>query len=238
MKFPVDAATCLALTWAAILCCCCCGLGGAAPAETDSRVNVHIFIMSGCTTSRAFERLFLPLYARMFPIIDFQADYIGRIDPSHPPLDLWTDIGWNDVRGDIYEVCTIEATLAAPRNASKGPMQTALEFILCVGQNVSALADQAAVCVGEMFGPPSRSALARNISSCAVPAVGAQGPALVRDSFLRSESFQASWAPVIWINNQFWCIWGIKSCPFSTAEDIEKAICAAYKGPLASKYCF
>eukprot|EP00762_Andalucia_godoyi_P001664 ANDGO_07152.mRNA.1 leucine-rich repeat containing protein len=185
-------------------------------------VPMHLFIMAKCSTSAAFERLFYPVYESLFSIVSLRVDYIATLNASAVPLGVTSDYGPNDVAADIWELCAFRLNDANPRNN--------FEFLLCMSAHQDDIPgkDTAKTCADEML-----SYAAKDVEACAeqgVLAYGALGATLLRESITVSNRFNASWAPVIWINNQFWCIWGIKDCPYSTALDVQNAICSAYKG--------
>lgn len=188
-------------------------------------VDVHIFIMSECSVSASFERTFYPVYFSLFPIVKLTVDYIATPNMS-APLHISSDLGPNDIAGDVWELCAFHTNAANPRNN--------YEFLLCMSahQNTSvAIPAIAPTCAKQTL-----SYAASMVADCADATLDTMDPHALGATLLQTSAntaiqFDASWAPVIWIGGKFWCIWGIDACPFSSSQDIHNAICSVYKGP-------
>jgi hypothetical protein len=185
--------------------------------KDPAAVPVHLFIMSKCNVSAAFEQLFLPVLESYRSIIDLQIDYIADLDAS-APLGVRSDYGLPDVEGDMWELCTY---------AAASDMLQAYKVMLCMNEEQSLIPANAADCVDKILYVPKEM---DRIKACAVADPSSEGVTLLKKSIAVTTQYQASWAPVIWIGGKQWCIWGTSSCPFHGADDVERAICNAYKG--------
>lgn len=180
-----------------------CSRGGppnAAPTPNANAVKVEFFVTSQCPAGTQAENSVREALEKLGPAVDFKVDFLGSVNDG----GLSSLRGPDEVTGDLAQVCALKHSPA-----------TFLAFLACQNRDPREVARSWAACANEV------KASTAKIKTCLE---GAEGKALLTESFARSTARGAKSSPTMFVAGQ----------PYSggrSPTDFLRAICAAAPSP-------